>query len=507
VSPPDVASPVQLGVGSGRRPTTKKCVGNPPRQTGDPLAPPCVANFDGDNFGESYAGVTAEEVRVLVYLDGCGGSQCFELGGSKGQEPTPNDVFVDLLDPPASDEFGTVRGLRLWQRYFNDRFQTYNRLVHIVVHIGRNDHGPEGRRADAIEGFARVKPFATIVHATENADAYLGIMSNRGVISFLGAGRGTVGQPASYFARYPRLLWSFEPSIEVRARLFSSYVCAKVVGRTVSFSGIATDASQPRRLGLLKVGNENHPDLMRFAGLVRQEVEACGGAFVATADYANPGGLCCDAGRASENMAAFRQAGVTTIIWPGGLEYEHSKVAARTGYLPEVVYAGDGLETGTTARLQDPDFWSHAWTVSTVTRRDVAEQQPCFQAAKDADPSFPTADISAFACRTYSNMFQLFTAIQVAGPRLGPTSVDKGFHAIPQIRSDNPRVPACFYEQDDYTCVKDGAAYWWDNGAQDPDGLNGCYRMPEQGKRYLGGAWPSEDVIASKRGDDPCNLL
>lgn len=31
--------------------TNKRCVGNPPRQTEDPLSPPCVAFFQGDNFG------------------------------------------------------------------------------------------------------------------------------------------------------------------------------------------------------------------------------------------------------------------------------------------------------------------------------------------------------------------------------------------------------------------------------------------------------------------------
>src|SRR5688500_1174590 len=39
---------------------TKRCVGSPPRQTEDPLSPPCVAHFEGDNGGATYQGVTRD---------------------------------------------------------------------------------------------------------------------------------------------------------------------------------------------------------------------------------------------------------------------------------------------------------------------------------------------------------------------------------------------------------------------------------------------------------------
>src|SRR5207244_2206863 len=46
------------------------CVGNPPRQTEDPLSPPCVPSFHGANGGATAAGVSATEIRVIAYLDG-----------------------------------------------------------------------------------------------------------------------------------------------------------------------------------------------------------------------------------------------------------------------------------------------------------------------------------------------------------------------------------------------------------------------------------------------------
>src|SRR5688500_5249134 len=65
--------------------STKRCVGNPPRQTEDPLSPPCVAVFTGDNGGATYQGVTREEVRVLFYLEGCR----TQGGSSRGDETLP----------------------------------------------------------------------------------------------------------------------------------------------------------------------------------------------------------------------------------------------------------------------------------------------------------------------------------------------------------------------------------------------------------------------------------
>jgi len=125
---------------SVKTPSTKRCVGNPPRQTEDPLAPPCVASFTGDNFGATYQGVSKEEVRILFYFD-----NFTDIGTSRGREPRPVGEYFDLLDAPAEDEHLFVRMLRGWQRYFNDRFQTYDRFVHFYVYYGAQ-LTPEARR-------------------------------------------------------------------------------------------------------------------------------------------------------------------------------------------------------------------------------------------------------------------------------------------------------------------------------------------------------------------------
>ncbi|HUR49567.1 MAG TPA: hypothetical protein VMY88_08605, partial [Acidimicrobiales bacterium] len=67
--PPDLTGP---GGKPLKTPSTKRCVGSPPRQTEDPLSPPCVASYTGDNGGATYKGVTADEIRgIYFFYVGC----------------------------------------------------------------------------------------------------------------------------------------------------------------------------------------------------------------------------------------------------------------------------------------------------------------------------------------------------------------------------------------------------------------------------------------------------
>ncbi|HEX9765951.1 MAG TPA: hypothetical protein VGA36_04250 [Nitriliruptorales bacterium] len=198
---------------------------------------------------------------------------------------------------------------------------------------------------------------------------------------------------------------------------------------------------------------------------------------------------------------------VTTIIWPQGYEVEHSQAAARAEYRPEWVVAGDGTHDGFAAtQWQERSVWAYAVVVTNQPLIPVLEEQECFNAQRDGMPSIPRSDAS-FGCRAsqYMDQRQLFTGIQVAGPRLDPDSIDRGFHAIPAIESTDPTLPACFYYPSDYTCVKDAAAMWWDPDATNDSGTVGAWRMLGGGQRSLAGSWPSGDVIANRTVNDPIN--
>ena len=501
-APPDLPPPVNLPP-PVKTPSTKRCVGSPPRQTEDPLAPPCVASFNADNFGTTYQGVSKEEVRILFYIDG----YVTDLATSRGNESRPRGEYFDLLDAPAEDEHIFLRMLRGYQRYFNDRFQTYDRFVHFYAYYSNDpDFTPESRRAEAVDNYAKLKPFAVMSYARANAEAYLETMARRGVLNF----GSFAGRQGSFFARYPKLIWGYLPALEVQAQQYSSYVCQKITDYPVSFSGNAADMGQPRKFGFLSTSDPDRPELQAFSALVKQQITACGATFAIEKTFPRAG-YAQDASTlgnyAVDNMAAFQQAGVTTVIWAGGLETKMSQAAGVAGYRPEWVLAGDRLlESRDNSLQQEQSVWRHAMVVSNVTLEGLQDEELCFLAHREADPDAPRGDVIGAACEFYDDLFQLFTGIQVAGPRLGPTSIDKGYHAIPRIASNNPQVPACFYNDGDYTCVKDAVPMFWDPDGRAPGASqNGCFRMPEGGKRYVTGTWPPGDATAQRKPDDVCN--
>jgi hypothetical protein len=433
---------------------------------------------------------------------------------SRGTEKYPPPGYTDLDQPPKSDEFATIRMIRLLQRHFNDRYQAYGRHVHVIVQIGATEQvTPEARRADALAGIAKVKPFAALAYAGANVDAYVTTLRSKGVVTFVGtpmyAGRGRVGFSTEFYKAANGLAWSYDPAQEQRADVFTTYVCKKVLGHPVSFSGNPIDTGQPRRLGLITSSDRYFPDVIEYDALVVKKLQACGARFElevkSSTQNRAANQLYCQEG--VDNMAALQQKRVTTIIYLAGYDVCQSNGAAAVGYHPEIVVAGFGVESvNLGGRLHDQSVWSHARTVTSFLRHGRLEEEPCYRAATEVDAQAGRFDVQNFACTFFPDMRLVFTGIQVAGPRLSVASMDQGFHAIPAISSKDPRVPACFYGVGDYSCVKDAMVAWWDPSGVAP-GRNepGCWRMFEAGKRYRAGEWPAGDVEALRKPTDPCN--
>ncbi|HUR48968.1 MAG TPA: hypothetical protein VMY88_05485 [Acidimicrobiales bacterium] len=512
----DLAPPPVGGPGVGRTPSTKRCVGTPPRQTADPMSPPCVAHFSGDNGGTTYQGVTSDEVRVLIYIDTCGGGEDGDCtcDASSDPGPCPNAGYHDLAEPPKGSQKYGMESMRIYQRFFNERFQTYGRFVHLFVFFSFDQATatPERRRADAADNVKAIKPFAVVNLTLFAAAAYDEVMASKGVVVFRGPLNlsSAVGIEEEYYRRYPKLIWSVGPSIEQRARQYSDLVCSEVVNRPVTFAGDATYQGRPRKLGYLTTNDPAWPSQHTFQRLVKQQIQACGGVFAAEGTYASICGPCFGSGGEEAMNAAsqFKASEITTIIWPGGLNDTFTVAASSVRYFPEIVLAGDGAsDSSPGGTVQSQDVWANAIAATGYVRADVPGERPCYQAAKEADPEVGDREVQLNGCGIYDSMLQLFTGIQVAGPKLNPASLDKGYHAIPPLASPDPRVPACYYEPGDYTCIKDASIGWWDPTGRDPAGNSpGCWRMMDDGKRYLRGTWPERDLAARKRaGVDICN--
>jgi hypothetical protein len=505
--------PGEGGSGRGRPVGTKHCVrleDGRLHQTEDPLSPPCVAFFDGDNGGATYQGVSSDEIRIVFYEDGAS----FFTPTARGTDNMPTNQLVDLNEPAKPGEVGQYFTRRYWAKYFEDRWQTYNRKPHFYIYYGSGSGAPEDRQADAAQVYGQVKPFATISSTglSGGSDDFLEFMAQRGVLNF-----GSLsGRPQGFFNTYPKLIWGYPPSTDQMAKNFVSALCTKLVGKPVAFSG--TNATfgigSPRKIGIIYTDDPHYPALQDLEKIVQNGLNACG-ANISNANLATfpRNGFYADTqttpGFATTNMQRFQQQGITTIVWAGGVETKQSAAASQIGYNPEWVVLGDGLQEALGyGQAQDQGQWSHAWTVTPTVKVVAQKEQVCYAAYREVDQSSADSDVGGFACLDYDNLRQLFTGIQVAGPKLGPFSIDKGFHAIPSVESPDPRLPACYYDVSDYTCVKDMQAMWWDRTSVAPGASQpGCYRMAQNGKRYRIGTWPAGELSLMKDpANDTCNV-
>jgi len=522
-SPTGNANPALPGLppipgGAGAIPDQYPCVGNPPHQTADPLSPPCVAYYNGNNGGATYQGVTGRQITVLIYVDP--GTPIGTSDGTENETAYSGEYF-NLQQPiPSNVHSVTLRNYQRFQKYFNYHYATYNRYVDFWLYFSECSGGcaaglptVQTRVSDAAANYAKLHPFAVVTSAAADASPlpYEDYMASRGVLSF-----GSFGlNPATTYQQYPGHIWDYLPTLEQQAATFSSYACQKVLGQPVVNSGNAGEDGKPRVLGLITMADPDFPNLIRYGALVKSEVEACGGRFAASGTVPVEGEDP-DSAYAAQNMAAFKEAGVTTIIWPGGDELVQSQAAAALGYYPEWIIGGDGQDNDddASAMFQSRAEWDHAWVVTFWPLHPVPRDQICRQAIAEVDPN--AGDDAYFACffTFYEDLRQMFTGIQVAGPDLTPASIDEGFHAIPPVASTNPQVPACYYPPGEYTCIQDSVVEHWNfdvDGTGNYDaGTNtqGCWLMLGGGARTIDGQrWPAGNIDAQYSPDDPCNVF
>ena len=149
--PPKLPPPPDTGIGG--RPQEKRCVGTPPRQTEDPVLAALRAVLRRRQLRSDIPGREKGRDHDPCVLR-CG---LVRLHRTDRRQP-PAGTYIDINKKPlpACPKTGTgtsntstdpnqcdfvfVRMLRGFSRYFNDRFQTYDRKVHYHVYISSR-HG------------------------------------------------------------------------------------------------------------------------------------------------------------------------------------------------------------------------------------------------------------------------------------------------------------------------------------------------------------------------------
>ena len=460
---PEASAPKQS------RPTLKRCVGSPPRQTEDPLSPPCVAFFDGDNFGATTKGVTRGEVTVVLFTN----------NGPAGQ-------FVDCALAPNAQDTAIDVGCKAYMRYFNERYQTYGRKVHMWQFYTSGTTTNQATTA-AIDMDSKKNPFAEVGDGRNFTDGLNRENARRKVLTTVLP--GVLRKSQQDFAPF---LITFKPDYDDQSSIVASYICLKLAGRPARYAGPGTNQTDPRRFAFYAAdkGFQDRLDA-QLQNQCDLKVTISEDLTVSTAVPATQ----------------MRAAGATTaIVFGSGNLTLATANANQAGWFPEWLIAGSNFTYSTdssiAARNFEPTQWSRAFGVSFDYRRKGVVEQPWYQAYREACPSCPEPDREASA--VYDSLAMLFYGIQAAGPRLSPESLDKGMHAIPPNGSSTPYKPAAYFSPGNFSYIKDGMEIWWDASAQAPgETVLGCYRLTNGGQRFRLGEWLSGDHNL-KQPDSPC---
>lgn len=484
-----VASPVVADEGSAH-PNTKRCVGDPPRQTEDPESLPCIPYFHGDNGGATAPGVTADEVRVAIRIEG--GINYLPTSGEA--EQVPANRLYDLSTPPSGDEPSQVRGARQYQAWFNSRYQTYGRFLHLFVYTSNANEADVSARSDAADIVETTDPFAVIDASSHEGQAEF-------AEAIAQAGRIAVSDSPALSAalarEHPGRIWSAQPSDEQAAALFTSYGCN-------------LDLSQGA-VALVRTTDQRFPGLVRQGELVRAGLQACG--VTISDEYAFPehGYAFNSESSISTGAAAtarsFQVRGVETVFLAGGYSADLPRAAAAIGYSPHWIVAGDGMSEGNAGGR-----YAAGWIRSTAVAANLDAPPWSTKACQlgltetTSTPMSPGARVRS--CGLYDSLRLAANGIQAAGPQLTKSSFDSGLHAIPQHAAAAPQSPACYFEEGDYSCRKDVAVAHWSPVGFNPDAAPGainapgCWRLVAGGRRYRAGDWSS---IAPAGPSDPCS--
>ena len=492
------------------KPRQKNCVGNPPRQTEDPLSPPCVPFFDGDNGGATATGVTKDDIVVILYNDRC-------CDGEITGPWKPSDEGTrgnSCIYPHECDN--VVRTVKAQLRFFQRRYQTYGRRVRLIAQLSSGNLGATcaSRQGDAKTAWDTYEPFAVVFMNEGNRECYMNEMLKHGVAGF---GTGFQYTLKEYQERAPHV-WGFFPGSEIRAEWGASLVCDTLQGHTAKYAGDPDYHDDVRKFGLIwPEGDSRGPELRESAELFREELKRrCGFTFdmerrfnASQADGAGAG-----TAEAPTIISQFKSNGITTVFcYCISVPTENTvptmqKQATSQEYFPEWVWPC--CMQSAVSHQTYGDKAQESLGISTIWRQPAFREQYHYQAYLSEEPGSQPNVFWNFS--VYTLFLNLYQAIQAAGPDLTLETVKQGMFTFNWTQRENVWVPTGGYGNYNrnavapYNFVDTATLWWWDpTGAPPGRPAEGCLRVINEGLQYYAGEFPPDSGagIFFKNGD-PC---
>ncbi len=443
-------------------------------------APPCVKPFKGDNGGATATGVTADSIKVVVYI----------------ADPAKNPLQVAQVGGAGAD-VSPATARETYQGYidlFAKYYETYGRKVDVTYFDGTGGPSDEvAARADA-KAIADMKPFA-VLNGANQTPAWADELVANGIVCL---GNCSLALPTAFIEDHPGFLFGTGPTPEQAADLTAKLVTSLLKGKKAEYAGNALK-NKTRVFGVAHYDTIDGQQTAAFARLKQQLTK--GGVKIA-ADLP----FLLDLAKAQENartmIAKLKDAGVTTVVYTGDplTPASLTKEATAQNYFPEWVIGSNVLvDIALFGRTFDQEQWQHAFGLAlnaTNTNQDARQSYNLYQWEYGTPPPNNTYGVIIV------DPSPLFAGIHLAGPNLTPQTFAAGMFRYP-VTGGTPLSPKLsrghhgIWPGTDWGGWDDTGILWWNPDAVGEDEVGtvgkGLYEFTAMGKRYTLDEMPTTD--------------
>ena len=452
----------------------------------DFFAAECYAPFTGDNGGATADGVTADTITIAVY---------------QGMANDPIISYITDAIKVNDTNAQQAETMTNMVNYFETYYETYGRKVKLEFVEGTGNASDEtAARADAVHIAEDIKPFM-VWGGPALTNAFADELSAHGVQCLA----CTPGQPPDWYTQRDPNVFGIATGAEQAQVHVLEMIKKQLIGKNAVHAGDEF-VNSPRKFGYLWI--ESSSTSKDLADKFSAGMSAAGAPLAESVSYQlDPASI---QQSASQAIAKFKAAGVTSIIFSGDpvAPRDFTKEATAQGYFPEWVIGVSALvDLNAFARTYDQDQWKHAFGYSGLAAKlspDVSGYYALYKWFTGQEP--PAKDtIGIFA--PYPAVF--FATLQGVGPKLThATWKDALFNGAPTASAiSEPSLSwgnHNIWPDPDYVGIDDATEIWWDPSASGPDEIRkqgqGMYEFVDGGKRYLPGTWPTVDKTFDPTG-------
>jgi len=410
--PPSITPPAAFGA-KGKTRSGLECDVNVKQVTWTVYAPPCIPAYIGNNGGATSHGVTSSTISAVFRR-------------TNSAEEKAAFAAVGDAAPGTDDEY--LADLRTYLGYFNATYELYGRHLEVHDFNGQGDNLEEdqgrmleGAQADAktahdepYNGFMDLSSSPTLA----STQPYEENLAAQKVIAI-----GAVGLPHSWFKQYAPYEYSIAPDGTKAVTGAVHMLCQRLAGQNAVYSGSAVFQNAKRKFGLIAPENDQYQVLAKqLADGVKAE---CNESFV-TASYAI--NIATMAEQSTTIIASMQSAQVSHLacICDPVVEIFFSQNADGQKYYPEWSPTAWLDPQG---RENAPNEWSHAMAGQWIDWPAKAKSE-AYRVFKLASPN--TEPKEQYYAEAYWTLLYVYSALQLAGPNLNPTTFQQGVFAMPR---------------------------------------------------------------------------